>query len=152
MVWATSIDASGIPLEVLSDMNQWVSTQSGTAGEYLQAVTQMQLFARQVVSLFARIDVLIAPTYMHPAIKVGEWSGLSPKDTLEKIINWIFPCPVFNATGQPVVNIPTSFDRHGVPLGVQIVGKPNAEATIISLASSLEKAQLWSKQRPPKFS
>ena len=152
MVWATSIDASGIPLEVLSDMNQWVSTQSGTAGEYLQAVTQIQLFARQVVSLFARIDVLIAPTYMHPTIKVGEWSGLSPEDTLEKIINWIFPCPVFNATGQPVVNIPTSFDRHGVPLGVQIVGKPNAEATIISLASSLEKAQFWSKQRPPKFS
>ncbi len=151
MVWATAIKASGIPLEVLSPMNQWVSTQSGTAGEYLQAVTQMQLFARQVVSLFAQIDVLIAPTYMHPAIKVGEWSDLSPEDTLEKIINWIFPCPVFNTTGQPVINIPAGCDRHNVPVGVQIVGKPNAESTIISLASSLEKAQAWSKQRPEAF-
>jgi len=152
MVWATAIKASGIPLEVLSPMNQWVSTQSGTAGEYLQAVTQMQLFSRQIVSLFAQIDVLIVPTYMHPAIKVGEWSDLSPKDTLEKIINWIFPCPIFNTTGQPVINIPTGFDRHNVPVGVQIVGKPNAEATIISLASSLEQAQPWNKQRPPEFS
>ncbi|MDJ0595098.1 MAG: amidase [Pleurocapsa sp. MO_226.B13] len=150
-VWASAINASGIPPEALSPMNQWISTKSGTAGEYLQAVTQMQLFAREVVSLFARIDILVAPTYMHPTIKVGEWANLDPETTLQRITNWIFPCPAFNVTGQPVINIPTGFDRNNVPLGVQLVGKPNAEATIIALASALEQAQLWCPQRPKEF-
>ena len=150
-VWASAVAASGIPPEALSSMNQWVTTQSGTAGEYLQAVTQIQLFARKIVSLFAHIDILVLPTYMHPAIKVGEWANLSPEETYQRIVNWIFPCPAFNVTGQPVINIPTSFDDNNVPLGVQLVGKPNEEATIISLASSLEQIQPWSKQRPQEF-
>jgi amidase len=147
-VWSAGVASSGIPEAALSPMNQWVLTLSGTAGEYLQAVTKMQLIARQIVSLFDRIDVLIAPTYMHPVIKVGEWQNLSPKETLDKIANWILPCPPFNATGQPVINIPTGFDRNGLPLGVQLVGKPNAERTIIALAAQIEQAQPWSHLRP----
>jgi amidase len=150
-VWASATAASGIPPEALSAMNQWVLAQSGTAAEYLQAVTQMQLLARQIVSLFAQIDILVVPTYMHPAIKVGEWANLSPEDTYQKIVNWIFPCPVFNVTGQPVITIPTGFDDHNVPIGVQLVGKPNNEASIIALAANLEQAQPWSQQRPQEF-
>lgn len=150
-VWSSAVSGSGIPPEVLSPLNRWVMTQSGTAGEYLQAVTQMQLFARQLVSLFAQIDVLIAPTYMHPAIKISAWQDLSPEATFQKIVNWILPCPPFNVTGQPVINIPAGFDAQGVPLGVQLVGQPNAEAIIIALAAQLEQAQSWSQLRPAKF-
>jgi amidase len=150
-VWSSAVAGSGIPPEVLSPLNRWVMSQSGTAGEYLQAVTQMQLFARQLVSLFAQIDVLIAPTYMHPAIKIGAWQDLSPEVTFQNIVNWILPCPPFNVTGQPVINLPAGFDAQGVPLGVQLVGQPNAEATIIALAAQLEQAQPWSQLRPANF-
>lgn len=150
-VWSSAVAASGVPPEILSTMNQWVRTQSGTAGEYLQAVTQMQVFARQLVTMFEQIDVLVAPTYMYPAIKIGEWANLSPEATLEQIINWILPCPPFNVTGQPVINIPVGFDAQNVPLGVQLVGKPNSEATIIALAAQLEQVLLWSRLRPDKF-
>ncbi len=150
-VWSTAVAASGIPSEVLSPMNQWVLTQSGTAGEYLQAVTQMQLFARQLVSMFTQIDVLLAPTYMHPAIKIGEWANLSPEATFQRIVNWILPCPPFNVTGQPVINVPVGFDAQDIPLGVQLVGKPNSEATIIALATKLEQALSWNQLRPNQF-
>jgi amidase len=150
-VWATAVAASGIPPEALSPMNQWVLTQSGTAGEYLQAVTELQLFARQLVSLFAQIDVLLVPTYMHPAIKIGEWANLSPEDTFQRILNWIFPCPAFNVSGQPVVNIPTGFDSNQVPLGVQLVGKPNSEAIVIALAAQLEQILSWRQLYPQRF-
>jgi amidase len=151
IVWSSAVAGSGIPAEVLSPMNQWVLSQSGTAGEYSQAVTQMQLFARQLVSLFAQMDVLVAPTYMHSAIKIGEWENLSPEATFHKIANWILPCPPFNVTGQPVINIPAGFDANGVPLGVQLIGQPNAEAIIITLAAQLEQAQSWNHLRPDKF-
>lgn len=150
-VWSSVVAASGVPPEILSPMNQWVRAQSGTAGEYLQAVTQMQVFARQLLAMFEQIDVLVTPTYMHSAIKIGEWSNLSPEATLQQIINWILPCPPFNVTGQPAMNIPVGFDAQNVPLGVQLVGKPNSEATIIALAAQLEQVLLWSRLRPDKF-
>ncbi|MEM7591681.1 MAG: amidase [Cyanobacteria bacterium P01_A01_bin.83] len=147
-VWASAVAAAGIPPEVLSPMNQWVLNQSGTAGEYARSVTQMQLFARQLSGILAQFDVVLAPTYMHSAIKVGEWANLKPEETFNKIANWILPCPPFNVTGQPAINIPAGFDRNQVPLGVQLVGKPNSEATIIALAAQLEQIQPWSQLRP----
>ena len=151
IVWSSAVAASEIPPENLSPMNQWVLSQSGMAGEYVRAVTQMQLYARQLVSIFAQIDVLITPTYMRPAIKVGEWQDLTPEETFEQIVNWILPCPPFNVTGQPAINIPARFDAHGVPIGVQLVGKPNDEATIIALAAQLEREQPWSQLQPDGF-
>ena len=151
IIWAAGVASAGIPPEALSPMNCWVLEQSGSAGEYLQAVTQMQLIARQIVSLFDRYDILISPTYMHPTIKVGEWQDLDHEAVFEKIANWILPCPPFNVTGQPAINIPVGFDGNGVPVGVQIVGKPTQEETIIALASRIETAKPWQHLRPNGF-
>ncbi|MEM8831786.1 MAG: amidase [Cyanobacteria bacterium P01_G01_bin.19] len=151
-VWASAVAASGIPPEVLSSINRWVIGQSGTAGEYLQAVTQIQVFARQITALFDQIDILVSPTYMHPAIEIGAWASLHPEEVYQKIVDWIFPCPAFNATGQPAIDIPTGFDCNNVPLGVQLVGKPNDEASIITLAAQLERAKFWRQKRPQDFS
>ncbi|NER98184.1 MAG: amidase [Symploca sp. SIO1B1] len=147
-VWQAGVAATGVPPEALSPMNGWIASQVGSAGEYLQAVRQMQLASRQIVAFFDAFDVLVLPTYMHPTIRVGEWADLSPEETLQKIITWIAPCPPFNAAGLPAISIPTGFDSNGVPLGIQLVGRPAAEATLISLAAQLEMLQPWSQHRP----
>jgi len=147
-VWQAGVAATGVPPEALSPMNGWIASQVGSAGEYLQAVRQMQLASRQIVAFFDNFDVLVLPTYMHPTIRVGEWADLSPEETLQKIITWIAPCPPFNAAGLPAISIPTGFDSNGVPLGIQLVGRPAAEATLISLAAQLEMLQPWSQHRP----
>jgi amidase len=152
-VWSASVTASGIPKEVLSPMNRWIAEQSGSAGEYLQAVHQMQVIARRIVAFFDAFDVLVLPTYLHPQIRVGEWANLSPEETLEKITGWIAPCPPCNASGLPAIALPTGFDSStGLPVGIQLVGRPAAEATLIALAAQLEKAKPWSQHRPPSFS
>jgi len=147
-VWQAGVAATGIPPEALSPMNCWIASQVGSAGQYLQAVSQMQLVSRQIVAFFDAFDVLVLPTYMHPTIRLGEWADLSPQETLQKIITWIAPCPPFNATGLPAISIPTGFDSNGLPVGIQLVGRPAAEATLISLAAQLETMQPWSQHRP----
>ncbi len=150
-VWQAGITAAGIPLSLLSPMNRWIGEQSGSAGEYLQAVAQMQIVSRQIVGFFNNFDVLVLPTYMYPTIRIGEWADLSPAETLENIIKWIAPCPPFNASGLPAIAIPTGFDANGLPVGIQLVGKPAAEATLISLAAQLEIAKPWIHQHPLLF-
>ena len=147
-VFLAGVAAAGIPKEYLQPMNRWMAEQSGSAGEYLQAVAQMQISARRIVAFFENYDVLVLPTYLHQPLRIGEWANLPPEEILQRIIQWVAPCPPFNATGQPAIALPTGFDDIGLPVGVQLVGRPAAEATLISLASQLEAAKLWSDRRP----
>ncbi len=150
-VWQAGITAAGIPKELLSPMNRWIAEQSGSAGEYLQAVTQMQIIARRIVAFFETFDVLVLPTYLHPPIRIGEWADLSPEETLQKITAWIAPCPPFNASGLPAIALPMGFDSAtNLPVGVQLVGRPAAEATLIALAAQIEGAKPW-RDRGPAF-
>ena len=150
-VWQAGVVAPGLPLGLLSPINQWIGEQAGSAGDYLQAVAQMQILARQIVGFFANFDVLVLPSYLHSIIRVGEWAILSPEETLARIIGWIAPCPPANASGLPAIAIPATFDSNGLPVGIQLVGRPAAEATLISLAAQLEAAKPWISQRPPLF-
>ena len=151
VVWQAGVAAARIPPQILQPLNRFLLERTGSAGEYLQAVTQMQILSRQIVSFFDPIDILVLPVYLHSPMKIGEWSQLNPDDTLERIIKWIAPCPIANATGLPAMSIPMGFDANGLPLSVQLIGKPAAEATLIGIASQLEMVNPWVQhQWPPE--
>jgi amidase len=147
-IWQAGITASGIPLELLSPLNRWLGEQVCSAGEYLQAVQQMHLISRQIVGFFRQYDLLVLPVYLHPTIKVGDWENLSPPETIERIINWVAPCPPLNASGLPGITLPVGFDKNGLPIGVQLVGRAADEMTIIAVAAQLEQINPWHHHRP----
>jgi amidase len=148
IVWQTSIAASGVPAQALQPLNQWLLARESSAGEYLKAVYKIQIISRQIIALFDTIDMLLLPVFLHSPIRVGEWAQLSPEETFQKIIHWVAPCPLANATGQPAMAIPVGFDKLGLPQSVQLVGRPAAETTLISLAAQIEAAKPWIKYRP----
>ena len=148
IIWQSGTAASDIPVEILQPMNQWLFKQNYSATEYLNAVFQMQIAARQIISFFDTVDVLVLPIYTHSPIRIGEWSNLEPEATFEKIVNWVAPCPPANATGQPAIALPVDFDSNGLPIAVQLVGKPAAENILIGLAAQLEFANPWLEYRP----
>ena len=151
IVWQANVAASAVPVEILQPLNRWLLARTSNAGEYLRAVYQMQMIARRIVTFFDNIDVLVMPVYLHSPIRVGEWAALSPEETFENIIRWIAPCPAANATGQPAISLPVGFDNLGLPIAVQLIGKPTAEATLISLAAQLEAANPIYKHRPNNY-
>jgi len=140
-IWQAGVPYTGFPLEALSPFNQWLAQQAGSAGEYLQAVTKMQLISRSIVGFFDQFDVLLLPVLTHNPIKIGEWADLIPSEIVEKVVNWIAPCPIANASGLPAIALPTGkFDQNGLPMVFQIIGKPADEATLLKLAFQLEMA------------
>ena len=150
VVWQCVIAEVGIPWIVLEKMNRWLYWRAWrtNSGAYLRAVSKLQRVARQIVEFAYPYDVLVLPVYMHPAIKVGEWKNLRSPQILKNVIDWVAPCPPFNASGQPAMAIPTGFAANGLPIGVQLVGHPADEATLFSLAAQLETANPTYHQHP----
>lgn len=148
VLWRAGVATSGLPSEALSPFNQWLLSQQDLSGDYLKAVWAIQMIARRIVAFFEHYDALLLPTYLHPPIRIGAWNNLPPTDALQRIIHWIAPCPPFNASGQPALALPRGLTAAGLPVGVQLVGRPADEVTVIALAAQLEAAYPW-QQRPP---
>lgn len=151
-VWQSVVAEAKVPWFVLEKMNRWLLWRAWRqrVGAYLRSVTQLQVVARRIVAQLQPYDIVLLPTYLHPTIRVGEWRSLSSPQALARIIQWVAPCPPFNATGQPAISLPTGqLDDNGVPLGVQLVGRPGDDATVLSLAAQLEAVQPWHPLRPP---
>jgi amidase len=117
---------------------------------YLGAIAQLQALARGIVAFFADYDVLITPALAERPLRVGECTGLGerPLDDFARSGRFTPFTSLFNVTGQPAVNVPVGFGPDGLPTGVQIVGKPLGEDTLLQLAAQIEAAHPWIHQRP----
>jgi amidase len=139
-VWQTAIAAAGVPAPALGEFNQWLISRSSSAADYLNALYSLQAISRQVIAHWQEFDVLLAPVYLHSTIAIGAWADLPPQELLAKICDWTAPCPLFNATGQPVIVLPVALEpQTNLPIGIQLVGNLGAEAQLISLAAQLEQ-------------
>ncbi len=147
-LWQASVQGSGLPPEILSPLARWLGEQAGSAGDYLRAVAQMQIVSRQIVSFFEQFDLLLWPNLLHAPPRIGEWADLSPEAVLAKLTGWIAPGPPANATGLPAIALPAGRDEQGLPVSVQLVGRPAAEATLLAIAAQLEAEQPWHLERP----
>jgi amidase len=151
-VWQCVLAEANVPFFVLEKMNRWLLWRAWQirSGAYLRSLTQLQRVSRQIVQQFDPYDIVLLPVYMHPAIRVGAWQSLRCAQILENIINWIAPCPPFNASGQPAIALPTGFTDDGLPVGVQLVGRPAADETVLAVAAQLERSFAWQGgKRPP---
>ncbi|MBE7386201.1 MAG: amidase [Leptolyngbya sp. SIO1E4] len=148
--WQCLVAEANLPFFVLEKMNRWLLWRAWRTGSgtYLRAITQLQLVSRRIVEQLSPYDIVLLPVYLHPAIPVGAWRSLTCAKVLENIIRWIAPCPPFNASGQPAIALPTGFTDNGLPLGVQLVGRPAADDTVLALAAQLERAYPWHSARP----
>ena len=142
IAWQTQTDV-GIPGPLLDRINRelWFRAQFYRAGKYIKARQKLYQFGRRVVTLFQPYDVVLLPTLMTPAIKVGECKRLRLDSLLDRITKWFAPCPAFNASGQPAIALPFGISQSGIPLSIQLVGRPADEKTILQLATQLEIAQ-----------
>jgi amidase len=106
--------------------------------------------AARINALFEDFDVLLMPVAAaQPPVELGRWEGLGPVRTLVGM-GRVYPFTwVWNTTGQPAASVPAGLSAEGLPLSVQLVGRPNDEITLISLAAEIESERPWAHLRPP---
>ena len=105
--------------------------------------------AERVARLFADHDVLLTPVMSEPAVRAGIMEGRGVIATYMWETGWVPVNVLWNSTGQPAASVPAGFSEGGLPLAVQLVGRPHDEATLLALSTQLEQTRPWTDGRPP---
>jgi amidase len=99
--------------------------------------------------IFDHADVVIMPVLTRRPPLAGEWDDLPAPVMLNGMVNFTAFLGFWNHTGQPAASVPSEVAADGFPVGVQLVGRPGDEATLLSLAAQLEADSGWAERRPP---
>ena len=111
-----------------------------------RARTAMKMALRQALR---DVDVLVTPTQPSTALKIGQ--SVSRIGTREETVFGVSArfCAPFNVSGLPAASVPCGFSLEAMPIGLQIIGKPFDEATVLRVADAFERNTEWHLKYPP---
>jgi len=136
------IDPDLLPL--VDEALRWPPTK------YVEAWFDRLAWWQHARAFFEKYDLLLTPTVACPPLKVGALyvTEIAGKPVPREAGNaFTFP---FNMTGQPAASVPCGFTKAGLPIGLQVVGRRFADATVLRAAAALEAARPWAHIRPPE--
>jgi len=111
---------------------------------YLKAQQVRTLIRRDFQQALARCDALVTPVAPTTAFRLGEKTA----DPLTMYLSDIFTISV-NLAGLPALALPCGFDGAGLPIGLQVIGRPFDEATVLRIGHAYEQATAWHRKGAP---
>jgi aspartyl-tRNA(Asn)/glutamyl-tRNA(Gln) amidotransferase subunit A len=109
---------------------------------YLKAQKVRTLIMNDFMAAFANVDIMLTPVAPTPAFKIGE----KVNDPLQMYLSDIFTIPV-NLAGTCAMSLPAGFSNSGLPIGLQLIGKPFGEETLLQAGYAFEQATEWHSRK-----
>jgi aspartyl-tRNA(Asn)/glutamyl-tRNA(Gln) amidotransferase subunit A len=118
-----------------------------SGADYIDARRQLDQYRRSISKIFEAVDLLVTATTPVPPLKISELLADPDHLRAKEVLSSPNTRP-FNLLGLPAVSIPCGFTSKGLPIGMQIIGPPSGEATVLRLAHAYEQATDWHNRRP----
>jgi amidase len=139
---------------LLSENARWEVERSMkpdlTANKVFQSSIQRTAWVQTVRQFFEKYDFAIAPTtQVFPFDATMPYPKVVGGRTMETYHQWMGIVLPWTLAGTPVMNLPAGFSKDGLPMGVQLIGKRQAELAVLRMARAYEKATGWVQKRPP---
>ncbi len=117
---------------------------------YLQAQGRLESVARAIVAFLAPYDAVLTPALARRPVPIGEIHGGGPDPWAHYRRSGAFTpyTAIVNVTGLPAIALPLYQGPDGLPLAVQLIGRPAQEGGLLALAAQLERVHPWSDRRP----
>jgi amidase len=128
----------------------WEGIRQRDPLDYLLARTRLKAASRDIVALWDEYDAVLTPALAQRPVRIGEIDSCSedPWEDFHRSGHFTPYTALFNVTGQPAVSLPLFHGDDGLPLAVQLAGRPAGEGQLLALAAQLEAASPWAHRRP----
>jgi len=119
-----------------------------SATEYIRARIRNLEYRNRIQAFFEKYDLLLTPTVAVPPFEIGNYGPREIAGRKVPPIGWMVFTYPFNITGQPAASVPCGWTDDGLPIGLQIVGRRFADATVLRAAAAFEQASPWIGRYP----
>jgi amidase len=128
----------------------WLRAREQDTITYLTAQGRLESVARSIVAFFAPYDAVLTPALARRPVPIGEIHGRGPDPWGHYRRSGAFTpyTAIVNVTGLPAIALPLYHGDDGLPLAIQLIGRPAAEGELLALAAQLERAHPWAQRRP----
>ncbi|HEX4732266.1 MAG TPA: amidase [Solirubrobacterales bacterium] len=116
---------------------------------YEKAIANRPAEIARINAIFDDVDVLVMPVMGGTALPIRRWQGRGALHTVLGMSRFYPYCVPWNHLGNPAMSIPFGLGADGMPLAIQIIGRPESEPLLISLAAQIEAERPWADLRPP---
>ncbi len=149
-VWQVIPALHRVDLDLFEPMSRALAESARTVDsvDYVLATAQLRDFGRRLAAFMAGYDLLLTPTLAQPPVPVGALADDDPWVSIRNAGRFTAFTQVANITGLPAVSLPLFWSADGLPIGVQLIGKPAGETELLRVSRQVEQARPWRDRRP----
>ncbi|WP_285113802.1 amidase [Leifsonia sp. fls2-241-R2A-40a] len=148
---AARIPAEGEVLDLLEPLTAWLVERGRalSARELSEALSTLTAYERSFIRQLSSFDAVLTPAMAMTPRPIGWYDQQDGERNFEQQVQYTPFTSMLNVTGLPAIVLPVSQTDDGLPMGVQLIGRPGGERTLLSLATQLERRIRWADRRPP---
>jgi len=150
---AASIPAEGEALNLLEPLTAWLVGRGRalSARDLGEALTALTAYERSLISQLSTFDAVLTPAMALTPRPVGWFDQEDAERNFEQQVLYTPFTSMLNVSGLPAIVLPVTETDDGLPMGVQLIGRPGGERTLLSLATQLERRIRWNLRYPPTW-
>ena len=135
----------------LEPLTQWLLARGRALGarELAQALAALSAFERSFIHQLSKFDAVLTPAMALTPRPVGWYDAHDGEANFAQQVQYTPFTSMINVSGLPAIVLPVHQTEGGLPMGVQLIGRPGGEATLLSLGAQLERRIRWQDRVPP---
>ncbi|WP_402462887.1 amidase [Isoptericola aurantiacus] len=147
---AVPIDDDDV-LDRLEPLTSWLIRRGRQvpARELVEALRTLTAFERRLIAGFGDLDVVVTPALAMTPRPLGWFDAEDPDHNFAQQCRYTPFTSWLNVAGLPAITVPTHWTDDGLPMGIQVIGRPGGELTLLAVAAQLEDVLRWPDRRPP---
>ena len=148
---AATIPADGSELEYLEPLTRWLVERGRalSARELASALDELSRYERSVIRQFSGYDAVLTPALALTPRPLGWFDSVDPERNFAQQVEYTPWTSIANVCGLPAIVLPVAQTEDGLPMGVQLVGRPGAEHVLFAIGAQLERRLRWDERHPP---
>lgn len=155
-VWqagAATIEAEGSELELLEPLTRWLVERGRelSARTLAEALAALTAYERSVIHRFAQLDAVLTPSLALTPRPIGWYDPVDAERNFVQQVQYTPFTSIANVSGLPAITLPVDVTPEGLPMGVQLIGRPGGEHTLLAIGAQLQRRLRWENRHPPQW-